>query len=1341
VPIPAEAEAAAFRARERPTVVKDKPSMMIVGNSPLLVVEPSTAGASSLPPREAVKTSTPASASAGLSAASAPLLETGTRTAADLAPKTTEVPSETTTMLLATNVFWKWDNGARADQELLLMFFCFPKVLTLKWFQRKLGIRRRKMLYMEDVLFSITKALKIIFGVLLYSFQLLALASPCYMLLLLWIWHDMVIVRVASDMEPDPETLHMRLHEFIADPTWPRWSCLSQCTRLFFMCILVYYVIMLIAMIFFNFFAVHILRMKHGKRILSILDAMIGYLILFCCFLLMTLLTVVLIWTILGAIVNPSKLLPSAIALVSVLAITWVFKGKLEAMRDHVTGIIGNVLDHVLHAVFTVTFGELTDAEAVASEQSAIECKEFASEVSTYMESNEKVVQESIYKKSAIKSQVQETLMESMRLLRASPQFKIFDAKAISKNKVLMTDFMPGNAGDQAESTKLARQAADEEFEIEHPDRMSKKQREQAAAYSAAASAAVVRKDGEQVQAGQFEPPPILLKHLLQAVSRMDAVNTDTSGGKPPSWLGPMASENSLRYETVRAVYLGYVKTIHDQRVRYAQVEPKLNDACALAATFSHIRRIRLFDHFTDEGAESNLSSGPSSQQKVPNVYKMMQTLQNKEMENLSTLTATALTRRLNWDSISREASDYANIVLPTEVLSKAIHFELSPQTAGSTAFALKMKAYDLAFKNFDSVYQVSTALGSERNEVQFFVDCGVITPEQARNPTLLALIKNGVAAQLAFDGSCCPDTLLTAMAVLFSPRCQATDAEGIVAFSYLWYDALEQILKKSGMNVEDETTKKWLLQRWDVATEGLGIFPYQGLPEVADLILTAICGGGLWPAAVKALMLRLKVGGYIGCDVARDGAKKAAKAAQALQFVDLENLRAVEEAAGEWPPEAVGLWNRCAPAPGGHGGPRLLPAAKLVDFLQSIVYDSEEDNRPHNALHPLAPYASDWQDLLWNVDAEGRMWHSLPTGTRCMRGLFMEVALELYGLMSSVPQDMDVFCESLFWQLSAASGGQLLAAARQAGRISSLQLPFFGKWLSTEYFKRREWCSFPQFKGIMVDMLGVDLPDTTLHAVFGPCPKDPDDDKGELRFLHDLGAALLTHLGYGMWKDAVRFVVMDFIPYGPRQSKALEKLDEEFQEMDVSGRGFLQPGEVVLLVRRLAVLGLTCDDIDELLRDKLKLEVPHKELHKYFAMMDVHVDGIVQAEEFIPMIAFLTLDFFPAQILANLKLSTGWIAYNIAAVIVILGLLFLLMDLVVGAFAIGSTVAAVHSSANAMTAYVAKQASDSSIGFEDTMANLKRELNNLVIQALCVVIGLSKDVMDKLVRLIAEGI
>merc|ERR1719382_1304962 len=130
----------------------------------------------------------------------------------------------------------------------------------------------------------------------------------------------------------------------------------------------------------------------------------------------------------------------------------------------------------------------------------------------------------------------------------------------------------------------------------------------------------------------------------------------------------------------------------------------------------------------------------------------------------------------------------------------------------------------------------------------------------------------------------------------------------------------------------------------------------------------------------------------------------------------------------------------------------------------------------------------------------------------------------------------------------------------------------------------------------------------------------------------------------------------MDLIPCGTRQSKALENLGEEFRKMDVSGRGFLQPGEVVVLLRRLAVWGLTCDDIHSMLWDKMKLEVPRNELHKYFAMADVHSDGAVQAEDFIPMIAFLTLDFFPAQILAKLKLSSRYIASLLATVVVVMG-------------------------------------------------------------------------------------
>jgi len=395
---------------------------------------------------------------------------------------------------------------------------------------------------------------------------------------------------------------------------------------------------------------------------------------------------------------------------------------------------------------------------------------------------------------------------------------------------------------------------------------------------------------------------------------------------------------------------------------------------------------------------------------------------------------------------------------------------------------------------------------------------------------------------------------------------------------------------------------------------------------------------------------------------------------------------------------------------------------------------------RPDKDVHPLSPYASSWRDLLWMVGMDGRVWHTLPSGSRCLRGLFLEAALELFTSMSSVPTDLDVFIDSLHWQFCNQSGGERFVSSK-VNIIGSLGLGHFHSWLKNTYFQHINWCSFPQFKAIMVDMLSVDLPDATLRLIFDPCPKKPDDDRGELRRLDDLGVALVTHLGYGLWPNAVKIVIMDFIPPGPRQSKALENATLEFQKMDKKGRGFLQPGEVVMLVQKLAVLGLTCDDVDKLLRSQLNLQIPPAELHKYFAMMDLHVDGMVQAEEFIPMIAFLVLEFFPAQVLHNMRLSTGWILYYLTSAVVVMALLFGLMELVVGAFEPGTTAAAMHTSANTLTAYAAKQASDATVGYEDTMVNLKREIEKQMIHALCLVVGLTKDVIDRLIHMLEGSI
>jgi len=300
------------------------------------------------------------------------------------------------------------------------------------------------------------------------------------------------------------------------------------------------------------------------------------------------------------------------------------------------------------------------------------------------------------------------------------------------------------------------------------------------------------------------------------------------------------------------------------------------------------------------------------------------------------------------------------------------------------------------------------------------------------------------------------------------------------------------------------------------------------------------------------------------------------------------------------------------------------------------------------------------------------------------------------------------------------------------------LRLEVFRKWLREVYYADRRWTTFAGFKAIMQNLLQCNLPEEhLLIQVFSPCPKDPEDDLGELRRLSDLGGALFTWMGYGLWPAAMEVALTEIMPRGRVQTVALSMLDEEFKALDPEGLGILQPAEAIVLLHRLVAPGLTCEDMTDFVSSRLGMQVPDREMHKYFAMMDVNGDGVLQADEFIPMFVYLTFDFFPHHVLRRLNLSTGKIVAFIMSVLLLLGLLFALITLVISAFPTGKGVGAtIHSGVSGIGAVVAKQSSDKSIGAEDSMAAVKKELEAKALMAVVGVLGLGKAVYDNLTKM-----
>jgi len=372
----------------------------------------------------------------------------------------------------------------------------------------------------------------------------------------------------------------------------------------------------------------------------------------------------------------------------------------------------------------------------------------------------------------------------------------------------------------------------------------------------------------------------------------------------------------------------------------------------------------------------------------------------------------------------------------------------------------------------------------------------------------------------------------------------------------------------------------------------------------------------------------------------------------------------------------------------------------------------------------PLSTWCTNPLDLQWKMGSDKAIWHTVAGKNKRLRGIWLELGLELFKIIDTVPTDLDIFYKALAFQGEAGTPW--------------LRLEVFRRWLKEVYYADRRWTTFAAFKAIMQKLLRCDLPEGPLLThVFTPCPKDPDDDLGELRRLSDLGGALFTWMGYGLWPAAMEVALTEIMPRGRVQNVALSMLDEEFKALDPEGYGILQPAEAVVLLHRLCAPGLTCEDMTEFVSDRLGMQVPDREMHKYFAMMDVNGDGVLQADEFIPMFVYLTFDFFPHHVLRRLNLSTGKIVAFILSVLLLLGLLFALITLVISAFPTGKGIAAtLHSGVSGIGAVVAKQSSDKSIGAEDSMANVKKELELKALMAVVGVLGLSKAVYDNLTKM-----
>lgn len=228
--------------------------------------------------------------------------------------------------------------------------------------------------------------------------------------------------------------------------------------------------------------------------------------------------------------------------------------------------------------------------------------------------------------------------------------------------------------------------------------------------------------------------------------------------------------------------------------------------------------------------------------------------------------------------------------------------------------------------------------------------------------------------------------------------------------------------------------------------------------------------------------------------------------------------------------------------------------------------------------------------------------------------------------------------------------------------------------------------------------------------------------------------------MGYGLWPKAVEQIVEHFLPRGPMRSLAMSMLREEFTKLDTRDVGVIQPAETIALIHRLMNPGLTCEGLADFLSASLSIDVPPREIHKYFTLMDVDGNGVLSVDEFIPMFRQLMLGYFPEHILRSLNLSPGQIAQFLIVIALGFIMVFVLITLVITTFAAGrDIVSVIHSGVTGVAGVLQSNLGNQSLGLESGMADLLRQLEDWIMAAIITTVGLSKTVVDRLVRVATE--
>jgi hypothetical protein len=1228
----------------------------------------------------------------------------GSSSVADQVPTETMTPQRTT-LMIPTNVFWRYD--ADWSPEVLLWYAMLPDFAVDGYVTTKLQsyeyYKLATLLGRADDLF------RSLFRVLIWAMQSIVLGFPAVLFVWLAVYRDSVL----ADVNPHTKVFEniglIYLSDFMISPSPFRVHFLDGVDISIFWLIVVYYVFA-VFVAFCNNFIRNELQEDSSKlaKALPYIDHALSFVFSMFCFAFLVYLSVVAVWILLGSLIDPKRLMPYALALAGILLIAKTQYANLKMLRDHAESKMHDFLNGAMHAMVSVFVGDTSSGPWLDMGQES----QFAEQISELIYSTESEQTKALYKQSSgesgIKTQVSQDEINRYNLLRQSPAFK----EGINKtaNKTLITDFVA------AEIIPIAQKIANDEATI-NGDR------------NAADPHTGVVLDNDLTDAA-----------ISKAVSSYGAQQVPQPGqitSEQQAKLQKISEKLKMRPETATLLSQAFSLATH---LRRSPEEQALLQPVSCAAMMSSIRSEQLFSHFLMKEEDATDTSGKTEKVQVSNAMKMLAEIHNKEMESFNAYTATALTNLVDWVALSRDAQKFLDGTLQI-IVGNVVDQHLNEHYNGSAAFDLMLTVYKQAFSpKFESAYK--------EDPMKFYVDVGLVSASQAASSKCKAILSVATNNNKLFDGSISPDVLINTVVSLFLPsaRSSTADVGEVPNPMYLWYGAYKRILTQLGFTKE-EMDEAWLEKVWKEHTTG-GLFSFR-LVDTINTLITATSANGLWQAAAKLLMYQHKIGGYASCDVNRyEKGKDETKEERKEAWVDVHKQgHALFDRAPQpdlawftsdcpWPRYIEDLWKKyCEGEKIKVLRPDFLGPTGMMDFLQDVIYVPRATVQvpdPSEFL-PLNQYPEDVNDLVWLERSKDKsLWHDLPDGKRRIRGLWHELVMEIWDLMDCVPTDLDIFFKCQKHQEKDVK--DLPKREFDEDEPIFLRHVVLSDWLRTKYLPTNTVnATFGQFSTIVCDMLKVEIPKDVLQAkVFAPCPLVKDDDLGELRVLADLAAGLRMFMGMGIWQGGVGQIIDLIMPRGPLRSMAQTSLPSEFTTQDTEGQGILQPAQAVMLVHNLAHPGLTCDDLAITVQNDLGIQVNKREFHHYFTLVDVNCNNVLGLDEFIPFMQMMMLDYFPGKVMSTLNLSAGKVFSFILGIIMVIVMVFTCVTLIMNTFAAGSNVgSALHSAVTAVTVAGSKVQAEASSGFNDAISAVKAALSALMMTTLTGVLGFAPQTID----------